>query len=376
MKRPLRFLSLFWLVVFAAGLSSCAFAQRSASSISEAIPQYPVVAGPFALSPYNPHHKDEDPSLIKSRDGRFFICWFSNRSGDDNLYIINSWDGTQWSSPVRITHAFARDFYPSLHQDSSGRFHLAWFRIKKSPPFLSSIWYTHSDDGIHWDPGHEVQVTHALGSDWAPSIWKDATGRLLIYFASKRKGDSSKEIYVSQSKDNGSTWLLPVRLESLNDAKEEDDFPCVVQQQDGRFLMAWSRYPKTLLPFNKYMDVLFSTSDDGIHWQPPLDVTHNDAQGITDVLPFLYARHGGGWSLGWVSTKTNPHGDTLSVPVSQIAEADSHLSLLIHGPGGYSPRAVAAKSPDTYLVVWVTGDKKAKKLQLQTVREPATPRHQ
>lgn len=337
--------------------------------MGEIIPQYPVVAGPFPLSPYNPHHADEDPSLIKSRDGRYFVCWFSNRNGDDNLFITYSWDGTQWSQPLRVTHAFGRDFYPSLYQDSGGRFHLAWFRVSKSPPFSRHVWYTHSDDGIHWDAANEVQVTRGRGSDWAPSLWKDAAGKLSIYFASKRSGDSSKEIYLCQSADNGATWTQPFKPEGINDPKEEDDFPYVVQQQDGRFLMAWTRYPKTLTLFNQYMDIFLSGSADGVHWERPVDVTRNDAEGITDVLPFLYAQHGGGWALGWVSTKTNPHGDVLSTPVSEAANANPHLSLLIHGPGGYSPRAVAAKSPN-YLVVWIGGDKKAKRLMFQVVQGP------
>ncbi len=132
--------------------------------------------------------------------------------------------------------------------------------------------------------------------------------------------------------------------------------------------MAWTRYPKSLTVFNPNMDILFSTSGDGLNWQPPVYVTNDDAQGITDVLPFLYAQHDGSWAIGWVSTKMNPHGDFLSVPVSQASEAASHLSLLIHGRGGYSPRAVATDTPGTYLMAWITAAGKAKVLVSQQVR--------
>ena len=369
MKRPVTHCLLAVRLAFlACNLSSCfASQQPGVGELHPLIPQFTVVQGPVQLSPYNRNRTDEDPTLIRSHDGRYVLCWFSNRNGNDNLYIRNSADGLSWNPPIQVTATKNRDFYPSLFQDAQGRFHLAWFRVSKSPPFLRHIWYTHSDDGIHWDPRSEVQVTQGFGSDWAPSIWRDSHGKLLIYFASKRSGDASREIYVTQSMD-GIHWSNPLKPAGINDPKEFDDYPYVVQQQDGQFLMAWTRYPKSLMAFNGKMDILLSTSADGLNWQSPVPVTNDDAQGITDVLPFLYAQHSGDWAVGWVSTRTNPHGDVLSVPVSQIAAVDSHASLLIHGHGGYSPRAVATDTPGVYLIVWITVADKARVLVSQWVR--------
>ncbi len=362
-----------WPVVLAMSVSSCGTPHRaSLPQVRAVLQQYQVVQGPTTLSPDNPHGKDEDPTLIRSRDGRCVVCWFSNRNGHDNLYLMSSQDGIQWSQPVQVTATTDRDFYPSLHQDARGRFHLAWFRVSKVPPFARHIWYTHSDDGLHWNPADEVQVTTGWVFDWAPSLWADATGRALIYFASKRRGDAARKLYVSQSADGGRTWSDPVKAAGVNDPSAHDDFPYLAQRQDGIFLLAWTRSTKRS-PFGLFdpsMDIYAATSRDGLQWQQSVNVSGRGAPGVTDALPFLYPRQGGDWSLGWVSTRTDRRGDIVAVPLSQLEDADQHLALLVRRPDAvdYSARVVPAPTPGTYLVVWVTARGKAKMLLRQLVQ--------
>ena len=104
------------------------------------------------------------------------------------------------------------------------------------------------------------------------------------------------------------------------------------------------------------MDTDVSRSEDGLHWQQPVDVSRNGARGIIDVLPFLYPRHDGDWALGWISTGTDDREDVVSVPLSHIAHADQQMILLVRRvhEADYSARVIPAHIPGTYLVGWVT----------------------
>jgi len=64
--------------------------------------------------------KDEDPSVIRARDGTLFVAWFSDRGGNADIYVTSTPNGTDWSPPVRVTTDSGGDFNPSLYQDDQG----------------------------------------------------------------------------------------------------------------------------------------------------------------------------------------------------------------------------------------------------------------
>src|SRR6185436_2214155 len=47
--------------------------------------------------------KDEDPSVIRARDGTLFVAWFSDRNGNPDIYITSSNNGADWTPAVRVT---------------------------------------------------------------------------------------------------------------------------------------------------------------------------------------------------------------------------------------------------------------------------------
>ena len=89
--------------------------------------------------------KDEDPSVLRARDGTLFVAWFSDRGGNPDIYLTSARDGGAWTAPVRVTTNGGGDFYPSLFQDEAGTIHLVWFRW--TAPFVGNIWHNSSSDG-------------------------------------------------------------------------------------------------------------------------------------------------------------------------------------------------------------------------------------
>ena len=90
--------------------------------------------------------KDEDPTVLRARDGSIFVAWFSDRdAGNADIYITSTRGGTEWTAPVRVTTSRDGDFYPNLLQDEQGVFHLVWFRW--DAPFRGHIVHNTSVDG-------------------------------------------------------------------------------------------------------------------------------------------------------------------------------------------------------------------------------------
>ncbi len=303
----------------------------------------------FPISSFNIYGKDEDPSIIRARDGRYFISWFSNRWEGDHIFVSSSSDGEHWADPIQVTKGKNRNYFPNLYQDSKGTFHLSWFQVNIWPPFHRRVMYNQSADGVTWSPASEVAVTaFGEGADWVPVI----IGRgqeLRIYFASQKKGDRSRDLYVVRSTDSGQSWQSPEKLEGVNAEKLYDDYPYVVLKDDGEWMLVWTRYRKPFVGlFDKSMDIFLAKSSDGIHWNNPVNLTEGEGPNVTDVLPALYKRHDGGWSLSWTTSFENPRGAIVSRP---LEATNSDLKFL--QKGGYSARIIALQDQNRYLMVWV-----------------------
>ena len=72
---------------------------------------------------------DDDPALLRLADGSFFLAWYSDASGDAELWSRRSADGEDWDAPELLVEAAGNDFYPSLAQTADGALHLAWQKI-------------------------------------------------------------------------------------------------------------------------------------------------------------------------------------------------------------------------------------------------------
>ena len=127
-----------------------------------------VPTEPILLSTGSPT-KDEDPSLVRARDGTLFVAWFSDRGSNADIYLVFTENGTDWSTPVRVTQSPEADFHPSLFQADDGSFHLVWFRWHAFQ--RGHIWYNTSPDGRSWNDANEQQVTDVADvDDWVPTI--------------------------------------------------------------------------------------------------------------------------------------------------------------------------------------------------------------
>jgi hypothetical protein len=312
-------------------------------------------AGGFApgpktlLSDNNPNDLDEDPSVRAAADGSLIIAYFSSRNGNPDLYLRRTFDGVTWTE-TRITTSPAADYYPSLSQDETGRFHLAWFRWTAFQ--VGSVWYNSTLDPTSWDPSNEEQVTTAANvDDWVPSLAKTASGDLLIAFASEKRNPAShSELYLSKKPAGQSAWLAALPIAALESATEDDTLP-VLTRTGATLTLDWVRCAPGGTPpcLSGSADLYRASSNDGATWSAPETLTSDAADTTADTLPSSYFdSQGTGWLL-WVSAPAGTNGAVVEAPLLGSAASPVSRPEL----EGYSPHVAATPTPGVYLGAWV-----------------------
>lgn len=297
--------------------------------------------------------KDEDPSVLRARDGTMFVAWFSDRGGNSDIYLTSTANGTDWSAPVRVTTHPGGDFNPHLIQDDTGTFHLVWFRWEAL--FRGNIRYNSSRDGRTWDPGAEVAVTTDPGvDDWVPTIARLADGTLRVYFVSTLRDASNRtsEVYVASRAPSATPFGPATKAAGLNSPSEHDHLPFAART-GSEVSLVWVRHDTTEpLPWlNHKSDLMYSTSADGLAWRPPARIT-DDARDVVNLFPMMFAGLDDRWSALWLSTRTGSPR-VFELPLASVGAAGGTENAAL--PAGYSHKVAATPTPGVYLAAWVQG---------------------
>lgn len=348
-------------------------------ALAACAPPPPVLTGQV-LSAGNEGGQDEDPSLLRASDGQLLVAWYSNRNGagSKEIFLSRSPDGQGWSEPLQLTRSSHFSFYPSLAQDGAGAFHLAWWRVRPLPGggTDNQILYKSSSDGAAWDLDREEVVAGGPG-DFLPSIVHDrAGGRLLIYFASPVRdadgrvdlGGRTLRLYACVNDGSGSGWSAPRRLSGgvNDDAGSHDTYPFVVQREDGRFLMVWTRYRASAsadvlaVLSERSTETMLATSPDGLDWTEPVLVSPG-GDGTIDVFPSLYpdAARSSWWAL-WLSAAPGAaSGESVEAALDGALPSSSARPEIT----GYTGKAAPLGTPGRYLGVWVAGPQGREKIR-------------
>lgn len=309
--------------------------------------------GVFFASP----GKDEDPSVLRAKDGRMFVAWFSERSGNADIWVTATRNGSEWLTPVRVTTSPDGDFAPSLYQDDAGVFHLVWFRWFAL--FRGSIWYNHSKDGLAWDPANEVQVTLDPGvDDWVPTITGRPDGSLLVYFVSAVRSaasDQTNNMYLARRLPDQMRWEPPVLVEKVSSPTAHDHLPSVARTGDLVSLV-WTRSDVSQpIPWlSPRSELMFASSPDGLSWGEPVNVTQDAFPGA-NLFGTMGANAYGEWSLIWLNAPSPTVIAVAQVPLAQRKQAGASVRWLQELGGGYSHKLSTTPTPGIHLAVWVAG---------------------
>ncbi len=311
---------------------------------------------PALLSTSSPT-KDEDPSVIRARDGSMVVAWFSDRGANaGDIYITRTTNGANWAPAVRVTTSVDGDFYPQLFQDDAGTFHLVWFRWYAFE--RGHIMHNASASALAWDPADEDTVTTAADvDDWVPCITGTADSLLVLFVSNVRDAiDTTNEIYMTSRSPGGTSWSTPVKVPGVNSSTEHDHLPFAAWT-GSEFTLVWVRHdtsqPSPWLNPPPNSQLYIATSPTGALWSAPAPIT-NDAAPIINVFPQLYPGQDGAWRIVWLSTRAGAPA-VFELPLVNASVYPTGVVEDTFLPPGYSHRIAPTPTPGVYLGAWVQG---------------------
>jgi hypothetical protein len=225
---------------------------------------------PYRMLTYDPA-TDQMPSIMQARDGRLWVVWASNRIGNQyDLYYKTSFDyGFSWSNDTRLTADPGDDWAPSITQDLEGRIWVVWQRDVSGN--YTIFYMTSSDNGLTWSNPTNLTDTN-LRWELRPSITSTRNGTLWVVWASYRTGNF--DIFYKTSSDYGLTWSdeTPLTTDS-----NWDHTPSVLQAPDETMFVFWA---SDRPPGGDYDLYYTNSSADWSSWSPATQLTDdpNDDQ--------------------------------------------------------------------------------------------------
>ena len=308
---------------------------------------FPASYAPVRLDLGNAAGGDDDPSLVRGQDGLFYLVFLSDRSGNADLWITSSANGTAWSAPVQITTSADEDYYPTLLQTPDGTFHLAWHRFEASTTGQSHLYYRTTTTPLNWG-AVETPITTGVVDDWDCTMIPVGASELRIYFSSAARSSNptyNRDLYVVRSTDLGQTWGAPA-LSDASHVSQFDRYPAVLQSGPGQFHLVFQRQDTDAI-LNATSDLFVADSADGLTWSAPVQITSDVADAQPDLFANFYrAPILDRWVMSWTSTSMTTGG-----LVSQAVGTSAPIDLTpILGMGGWSTRVAPAAGPSSLMV--------------------------
>jgi len=181
----------------------------------------------------NNNVEDVDPSIFQAANGTIYVLWASNRNGSNDIFYKTSSDfGSSWSNEKQITNDTNRDNSPSIIQTQDGKFWVVWSSDRTGDYEIFCKTY----DGSSWSI--DERLTYSNNSDSCPSILQTLNGTIWVFWGSDELSPTSNgDIYYKASNDNGDTWSESVQFTTDNN---EDTWPCAIQTCDTKIWVVWT----------------------------------------------------------------------------------------------------------------------------------------
>lgn len=143
---------------------------------------------------------DKTPSIMQAEDGRIWVAWASDRTGNDEIFCKN-YDGLSWSNATMVTNSTMIDVCPSLLQTIDGTIWLFWQSTQDKPTLPpGDIYYKFStDNGATWSD--RIQFTTDNNNDKWAAITQTYDTKIWVAWASNRadQPDGNWDIYLKAS---------------------------------------------------------------------------------------------------------------------------------------------------------------------------------
>lgn len=188
-----------------------------------------------------------------------------------------SHEAVDWSREWRITFDARWQLNPATFTDGAGHLYLFAYDLNSANGHTNITMWRFATRGPSGNPpfpplSRQVNptlpnvalTTNLYGQAWPPSVARDHNGALYVAWA-----DTSSNVYVSKSSDNGSSWGAPSRVDPA--APESfDTGPAIVAAPSGTLYVVWNQYWSGGIA--RSLTVARST-DQGVTWGGKVNIT-------------------------------------------------------------------------------------------------------
>ena len=183
----------------------------------------------------DPVRADFCPSIAQTNDTRIWIVWHSDRTGNNEIFyqVYNESLVHPWSSRMQLTVDPNIDWAPSIMETEDGKLWVLWSTDRTGN--LEIFYKTSSDNGETWSS--DMQLTYDLGEDRFPSITQLNTGEIMVVWDSDRVS-SQRDLYYTISSNGGETWSSD---ENFTSNPDDDWDPAIAKMQDNTAWVVWVR---------------------------------------------------------------------------------------------------------------------------------------
>lgn len=204
---------------------------------------------PLSALVTNAASEDDDPALLRTRAGEFWLAWVAYQTyarkgyyydGGDRIMVARSADGRRWSEPLALTDP-GDHFRVALGEDRRGRIWCVYGLQKKLETGDFNL-FAKVFDGRRWSD--EQPLTRHPLPDIFHRLAADGAGNLFLVWMGFRAGPRGT---VAQSDilmrvHTGERWGEEI---NVSQSAEDDWFPAVAAGSAGRAYIAWDSYRAT-----------------------------------------------------------------------------------------------------------------------------------
>ncbi|MGH9666121.1 MAG: hypothetical protein ACRD9L_16980, partial [Bryobacteraceae bacterium] len=214
--------------------------------IPEAEGDVSVERVPIPQKVSSPQFEDDDPAVLRTREGDYFLAWVAYKTisksgnyidGGDQIMVARSQNGRFWSRPEALTEP-GDHFRLGLAQDSRGRIWCV-YSVQKHMETGNFDLYARVFDGGKWSG--EQQLTTDPRPDIFHRLKSDAQGNLYLVWMGFRPGPGGKppQSDILMRVWSGGRWSDEI---NVSQSAEDDWEPSIAVDRSGRAWVAWDSY--------------------------------------------------------------------------------------------------------------------------------------
>jgi len=173
---------------------------------------------------------DCHPAIMEDSNGKIWVMWESDRNQHDLDIYYTVFNGSSWSNEMPVTtDQYADDWYPSIMQTTEGMIWVAFTKISETD-WNGDIYYK-LFNGTSWSS--DIRLTWNPACDLNPSIVQGGDGAIWIVWDSNRNTHDANIFY----KVFDNYWTPDTKLTT---DQSEDFQPSITAAADGTIWVVWT----------------------------------------------------------------------------------------------------------------------------------------